>query len=113
MKHTQGEWTFSPMKGEPGHCFVAQVWDVEGNSLATVDSRYGEEESTAIAKLIASAPELLKALELIAAWKMPPTGQFWDKEEKEPMSYGACYGSNGERDYIISIARKAIQKSTS
>ena len=49
-----------------------------------------------------------EALERIANWEMPETGQFWDKERTQPMSYGACYGSNGERDHIISIAKAAL-----
>jgi len=55
MKHTKGEWTFSPMKGTKHHCFSAQVWDENGFNLASIDSRYGEIEATANAKLIAEA----------------------------------------------------------
>jgi hypothetical protein len=51
-----------------------------------------------------------EALQKVLKWEMPVTGQFWDKEEKQPMSYAAAYGSNGERDYIKSIAKAAISK---
>lgn len=34
---------------------MAQVWDSNGFNLASMDSRYGEEESTANAKLTAEA----------------------------------------------------------
>jgi hypothetical protein len=64
------------------------------------------------AKLIAAAPDLLEALQKIAKWEMPPTGQFWDKEEKMPISYTAAYGSKGEMDFIKTIAKDAIKKAT-
>lgn len=51
-----------------------------------------------------------EALQKVLKWEMPVTGQFWDKEEKQPMSYAAAYGSNGERDYIKSIAKAAISE---
>lgn len=60
-KHTKGEWEHTSMKGTEGHCFCAQVFDGEGNSLCHIDSRYGEKEATANAKLIAASPELLEA----------------------------------------------------
>jgi len=60
-KYTKLEWQYSPMKGTINNCFAAQVWDSNGFSLATISSRYGEEEATANAKLIAAAPELLEA----------------------------------------------------
>lgn len=42
------------------------------------------------------------ALLRIQTWfgMFPETGQFWDKERKDPMSYAAYHGSNGERDYM-------------
>jgi hypothetical protein len=48
------------------------------------------------------------ALERIARWmgEFPPTGQKWD--DGTPMSYSACFGSNGERDYMRSVAREAL-----
>lgn len=46
------------------------------------------------------------ALERIAAWEMPVTGRTWD--DGTPMSYAACYGSNGERDHIKAMARAAL-----
>ena len=61
-KHSKGNWTFSPMKGAQNHCCMAQVWDANGFNLASIDSRYGEVEATANAKLIAAAPDLLAAI---------------------------------------------------
>lgn len=57
---------------------------------------------------------MLKALARIEKWfgEFPHTGKFWENEDgtisDREMSYAACFGSNGERDYIRSIARDAI-----
>lgn len=55
--------------------------------------------------------ELLEALERIERWfgEFPETGKVWEGSG-EPMSYGACYGSNGERDFMRLIARNALSK---
>ncbi len=48
-----------------------------------------------------------KTLRQINGWiGFPDTGERWPNGQ--PMSYGACYGSNGERDYMRSIARDAL-----
>lgn len=52
----------------------------------------------------------LQALKTIAAWQLPETNEFWDREKKQPMSYEAAHGSNGARDYIKNIARTAIEE---
>lgn len=51
---------------------------------------------------------LRNALERIERWhgEFPPTERFW--EDGTPMSYGACWGSNGERDFMRAIARDAL-----
>jgi hypothetical protein len=48
------------------------------------------------------------ALQKIARWhgEFPDTGRKWD--DGTPMSYGACVGSNGERDYMRQIALDAL-----
>jgi len=53
---------------------------------------------------------LERALERIAKWfgEFPETGDFWDEDKTQPMSYVSSYGSNGERDYMRSIAQNAI-----
>lgn len=72
MKHTKGPWSFSPMRGQAGHCIMAQVWDDEGNNLCSIDTRYGEDKASANAKLIAAAPELLNALiDYVETSKLP------------------------------------------
>lgn len=52
------------------------------------------------------------AIERIARWvgEFPDTGRRW--KGGEPMSYGACYGSHGERDYMRNIARSALNPET-
>lgn len=57
---------------------------------------------------------LRAALTRIEKWfgEFPETGKFWDNADgsisDRPMNYGAYYGSNGERDYMRAIARKAL-----
>ncbi|MCK9369196.1 hypothetical protein M0R04_04595 [Candidatus Dojkabacteria bacterium] len=54
--------------------------------------------------------KLEHALRTIVKWSdFPDTGSFYDIEETQKVSYGAAYGSNGERDYMRSIARKALE----
>jgi hypothetical protein len=44
--------------------------------------------------------------------EFPETGLFWSNddgsESDRPMSYGAAWGSNGERDYMRSVARQTL-----
>ena len=53
---------------------------------------------------------LEETLKRIAKWhgEFPETGKYWDEEKTEPMSYGACYGSNGERDYMRRLAQEVL-----
>ena len=48
------------------------------------------------------------ALKRIAKWfgEFPETERTWD--DGSPMSYSACYGSNGERDFMRQIAQEAL-----
>lgn len=50
------------------------------------------------------------ALRRIAKWfgEFPETGRFFDKEKTDPMSYAACWGSNGERDFMRKVAQDAL-----
>jgi hypothetical protein len=56
----------------------------------------------------AEVTRLRAALTRIEKWfgEFPPSGRCW--EDGTWMSYGAAYGSNGERDYMRSIARAAL-----
>ena len=38
----------------------------------------------------------------------PKTNQFWDEEKTREISFGDCWGSNGERDYMRQIALDAL-----
>lgn len=49
---------------------------------------------------------LRETLERIVEWRMPPTGRTW--EDGSPMSFGAAYGSNGERDLVRKWASNAL-----
>lgn len=56
--------------------------------------------------------ELLESLTIIAQWeKFPATGEFWGSGKE--MSFETCYGSNGTRDYMRSVASSAITKAES
>lgn len=56
-----GSWSYSPQKGKPGECFLAQVWDGEGKELATVKATHDESVATSIAQLFAASPWLVHA----------------------------------------------------
>ena len=51
------------------------------------------------------------ALERVARWhgEFPETGKFWDDEKTRQISYGAEYGSNGERDFMRQLALDALR----
>lgn len=56
-----GSWSYSPQKGKPGECFLAQVWDGEGKELATVKATHDEKVASSIAQLFAASPWLVHA----------------------------------------------------
>src|SRR5687768_13749899 len=90
-------------KGWPEHNIVLKSYTAAATSIL---SNPGEWNLAPVDKV----GELVKALKIIAEWKLPETGQFWDDDKERPMSYGACYGSNGERDYMKMIATKALKQ---
>lgn len=55
---------------------------------------------------------LREALEKIANWELPDTGEFWDGDTSRPITYEAKYGSSGVQQYIRTIAREALGKAT-
>lgn len=65
MKHTQGPWRIGRYMAADGNCEgPIRVWDANGNVVADVPhTDQGWED----AQLIAAAPELLDALEALAA----------------------------------------------
>lgn len=48
------------------------------------------------------------ALRYVEAWKFPDTDLTWNDGSK--ISWGAAYGSNGERDHMREIARAALEE---
>lgn len=64
-----------------------------------------------VPRLIADWRKRGEALAKIERWfgEFPESGRFCDEPENtRPMSYGANYGSNGERDFMRAIARAAL-----
>ena len=58
--------------------------------------------------LQAASEALVGSLEQIERWDgFPSIGEVWE-ESGEPVSYGAAFGSNGERDFMREVARKAL-----
>lgn len=99
----------------PAHNRVMnEVWDVLGRE----PHREGGEHFLGRVKELQSRAEAaeglieqaVRALERIERWsgEFPETGQFWDRDEKEPMSYRACFGTDGERDFMREIARSTL-----
>lgn len=58
-------FNFSPQKGKPGHCMVAQVWDERGNTLAEVEPSADPAYATMICRLFAKSPRLVTLLEQV------------------------------------------------
>lgn len=65
FKGTKGDWSSSPQKGIPNHCFQAQVWGPDGKSLALIEPTEDENEASYNAKLISVAPKLFNKLRSI------------------------------------------------
>jgi hypothetical protein len=68
------------------------------------------EADAEIAALRAVVAEARDALERIQRWfgEFPATGR--QHQDGSPMSYGWCFGSNGERDFMREVARAAIAR---
>lgn len=82
-KHTPGPWSFSPQKGKPGHCHMAQVWNSGGWALAQIEPTPDEAVATADAALIAAAPDLLEALKVFSELCI-----HWTEERQLPDNTG-------------------------
>lgn len=52
---------------------------------------------------------LRAALQIIAEWKLPETGLFWDDEKTRPVSYQTEHGSDGVQRYMRGIACAALE----
>lgn len=114
-------WKIDNSMGRPG----VRVLDDNGDTVADDEPYYPARLSVAHAATIVAAvnevAELRKhlataraALAKIEKWhgEFPPTGRAWDDSKPltpdNEMSYGACNGSNGERDYMRAVARAAL-----
>lgn len=63
FKGTKGKWSYSKQKGIKNHCFQAQVWNENGDSMAIIEPTDNEYEASANALLISKAPEMLEMLQ--------------------------------------------------
>lgn len=61
-------------------------------------------------ELVKLLNKMEEALRKIAKWhdEFPETDKYWDNEKLHKMSFGAAYGSDGERDYMRAIAKEAL-----
>ncbi len=53
--NTEEKYTSSPQVGVPGHCSMAQVWDLNGKNLAVIDPTEDAQVATETALRIAEA----------------------------------------------------------
>jgi len=81
--------------------YLYQVFDIFGSALS-MGQRPVFENNEILTKQEA-------ALKRIAKWvgEFPESGRIW--QDGSPMSYGAAFGSNGERDYMRQLAREALE----
>ena len=104
--------TMSP--GGPGRMIECMKCDTCGHSVSSTakepEPAAADLHARQITYLQAQAHVLRQALERIERWfgEFPETDRFWDDEKTQPMTYGAAFGANGERDYMRSVARHAL-----
>lgn len=60
-------WSSSTQIGEPGHGYMAQVWDGNGKSIACIDMRKDAEEATRIAQMMSEAPAMASTITALRA----------------------------------------------
>ena len=75
------------------------------------DQMTHDEAVSKLADLAEENERMRTALERIERWhvEFPATGRYWDEPNNDkPMSYSACFGSNGEREYMRQVARDAL-----
>ena len=63
------KYIYSPQKGKPDHCLLAQVFDEHGEAVADIRSTELEEEATQTAKLFSKAPEMVEVLKRVMSGK--------------------------------------------
>lgn len=52
--------------------------------------------------------KVIETLTIIASWKLPETGRFWDRECTKPISFEAACGEYGARDYMRELAQETL-----
>lgn len=99
-----------------GPKFLAEVGHDPDKWVSALRTRLGTDPATDevlrdFFEAALSVPERAQtALQRIERWfgEFPETGKFWDAANTETMSYAACFGSNGERDFMRAVARDAL-----
>ncbi len=92
---------------------IADAYEAQAVRIAELENENTSLKNVAEANINAGVEmagrirELENALTKIEAWEMPDTGRTWD--DGSPMSYAACWGTNGEQDHIRGIARAALK----
>ena len=100
MKHTAGPWRLDNIaaNGEQ-EIGISRSWEIGGSSICTVDSSRDSRRLLADARLIASAPDLLAALQSLI-------GLIDDKVQSEgstlsgPTNYEAAYDERNATRWI-------------
>ena len=85
-------FTYSPQRGKPGHCFIAQVWGPAGESVASFDSTddpaVASGRAAALAALLSAAPDpvaqpspalqsAISQVEELMSMHPPPVALLW------------------------------------
>lgn len=86
--------------------YMEEGWKIKYDELKADYEQYVKDFN----HLYAEHQRLADALKIIQNWQLPPTGQFWDKEQTQPMSFEAAYGSNGVRDFMCNVANEALSE---
>ncbi len=106
-RYTQGKWYANGI-----YIMIEGKTGAQGQAFKQ-SFKIGEqhdEEAEANAKLMAAAPEMLEALQKIANWELPETGQFWEDDKSRPVSYTAEHGTEGAKRFIQNIAINILNK---
>ncbi|MGZ8220376.1 MAG: hypothetical protein ACXWT0_01880 [Methylobacter sp.] len=75
----------------------------EENEVAPVNAE-------TVREMVDEIERLRSALQIVADWNLPASGQFWDYGKTDPMSYEACFGTHGVRDYMKGVAKGALRE---
>ncbi|TAK84344.1 MAG: hypothetical protein EPO20_14745 [Betaproteobacteria bacterium] len=93
---------------EEANAAVKETMQILGEALSPGGGIHIGDVPSMARDVVADLQQMRKALERIERWfgEFPPTGHTW--KDGSTMSYGAAYGSNGERDYMRAVARQAL-----